>query len=496
MPLSQFQIDCHSIANHPRGTHALWRARAGSGKTYTIETFAEHIPKFATLRYVCYNKAIADEAKLKLRKYPNVTVSTFHSFGFQLVLQNKSKVSAGLDLKLDTKKNETILREHLGEDSWKSYGRFAAGCFDRAVSLLKDMLWSPEADLDLIDIDMILDDFDLFPSSDFVRAQFNLSATVAELWPVVTDPYPISDSTCLIDFSDQLYLVYKYRLSPAIFHYTAIDEAQDLNNLQRELVYRMAEDSSIIIVGDDWQCIYEFRGASADGMEQMAKALNALRFSLPICYRCPKSVIELAQEFTPDITCPDTAPEGEVLRLSEDQMYPMIQPEDAVIARSNRELVHVAFVLRFVYGKRVWVKGDGTKKSIDAIVEKAKLVRTHSREEALALLDNWHFKKVASRPDHQLPPVLHQAYDALEATLNRFDDVGQAQDFLAQIFSPGGPDSISLSTIHKFKGMEADRVFYINPRLHSDEEPAERRIAYVAITRARKSLFLVRLKKK
>lgn len=92
-------------------------------------------------------------------------------------------------------------------------------------------------------------------------------------------------------------------------------------------------------------------------------------------------------------------------------------------------------------------------------------------------------------PDLPRSERLREAFD--QALLN--DDVKQSQK--------QSLDGITLSTIHSVKGLEFDYVFVIGleenvfPNVRSfsspDEIEEERRIAYVAFTRAKKKLFLI-----
>ncbi len=84
-----------------------------------------------------------------------------------------------------------------------------------------------------------------------------------------------------------------------------------------------------------------------------------------------------------------------------------------------------------------------------------------------------------------------------------YDKIGLVKDKIK--FSLGNP--LILTTIHKSKGLEYDRVFIIDmiknefPMINYDENPdaameEERRIFYVAMTRARQALFILTIKRR
>lgn len=78
-----------------------------------------------------------------------------------------------------------------------------------------------------------------------------------------------------IDFNDCLLLVVRlFRQNPEIhlkyarkFRYVSVDECQDLNNVQFELVTLFsAHHKNFMMVGDDYQSVYRFRGANVKNM--------------------------------------------------------------------------------------------------------------------------------------------------------------------------------------------------------------------------------------
>jgi len=66
---------------------------------------------------------------------------------------------------------------------------------------------------------------------------------------------------------------------------------------------------------------------------------------------------------------------------------------------------------------------------------------------------------------------------------------------IESLFSDEQNGSLTLSTIHKFKGAEADRIFWLNPNKASaydaGNEEQVRNLKYVATTRSKKSLHYI-----
>lgn len=80
------------------------------------------------------------------------------------------------------------------------------------------------------------------------------------------------------------------------FKYILVDEYQDTNHIQGEVINHLAgEDQNILVVGDDSQSIYSFRGAIVDNILNFPKDFpNVKTFKLETNYRSTPEILELA----------------------------------------------------------------------------------------------------------------------------------------------------------------------------------------------------------
>jgi superfamily I DNA/RNA helicase len=88
-------------------------------------------------------------------------------------------------------------------------------------------------------------------------------------------------------------------LSPDVphFRHVLIDEYQDLNKAEQVLLKELADDGNLMVVGDENQSFYSFKFAHPDGILQFNKENpDAREFPLTQCRRCPKLIVELANE--------------------------------------------------------------------------------------------------------------------------------------------------------------------------------------------------------
>lgn len=108
----------------------------------------------------------------------------------------------------------------------------------------------------------------------------------------------------LVDFDDLLDLLDRLlRTKPDIrtklarqFKYVLVDEYQDTNRLQASIVEQLAsEHKNLLVVGDDAQSIYAFRGATVRNILDFPKTFpNCVTYKLETNYRSTDPILQLA----------------------------------------------------------------------------------------------------------------------------------------------------------------------------------------------------------
>ena len=75
-----------------------------------------------------------------------------------------------------------------------------------------------------------------------------------------------------------------------------VDEFQDTNRAQYDLLRLIAPDrrARLFVVGDEDQIIYQWNGANPERLAQLRRDYDMHVVQLPECYRCPASIIALA----------------------------------------------------------------------------------------------------------------------------------------------------------------------------------------------------------
>jgi len=499
--LERLAPDQREAATAPPGP-VLCIAPAGSGKTTTlvarIAWLVDSGVDPAAIAAITFNRRAADELADRLRAaLPTldapVRVRTFHALSLEILREAGQPIAPLLD-------RDTVLRAALPRVSAAERRRL-----DTAISRLK---------LDLgVDVEAVSRDPAAGPTA---RAFVAYEHALAAAGGLDFDDLVVR-SIRLLESDPGLLGQWRERCAHLL-----VDEAQDLDRSQLRLALLLAAPANrIFLVGDDDQSIYGWR--LADVRRLLGLAASSLpglrRVDLSTDYRCPASVVARAvrlvewneERFAKRIVARAAAPGPVILApsIGEDverclavlRAWPADDGSRAILARTNRELLPA--VLAALVDERPFRAA-----AIELPVESPFL------DELLAIA-------ATIPPEAPLPVRLARIRDdaqvdrravaaALVAWSPAYPDLGQLRaaigDVRARLARLRRDDaSLTLATAHGTKGLEFDHVAVIGmdegrfPSARSvaeAEDPAraleeERRLAYVAWTRARRSLTLV-----
>jgi superfamily I DNA/RNA helicase len=176
-----------------------------------------------------------------------------------------------------------------------------------------------------------------------------------------------------------------------------------------------------------------------------------------------------------------------------DDAWDMIQPGDLVLSRTNAPLAIVSVELKG-RGLPVLTLGNDFGKRLIRLAQKAK---TNDIGKALKWLGD-HVKCEVGRLRKQDRPealkVLTDQASTLRELMVGHDRVSDAIAEIEDIYADQiRDDHVTLSTVHRAKGKEADRVFLLDSTFFLDwgDPQQERNVAYVACTRAKNTLVHV-----
>jgi superfamily I DNA/RNA helicase len=307
----------------------------------------------------------------------------------------------------------------------------------------------------------------------------------------------------LIDFSDMIFLPVRNGWLVKQYDRVIVDEAQDLTTTQLEITLGILRDGGkMCIVGDDCQAVYAFRGADSESLDRLKEELSADELGLKTTYRCGRAIVEEARMFVPDFEAGPNNPEGLVSHLGLTALPGAAGPGDFVLSRVNAPLVSIAMRLLRA-GKRARVAGRDIGMGLTSLVRRMKGA---SVEDLLNKIGLWEAREVA-RLEMLLVGSTDQRQRTVESKIEAIrdqasmlisladgaDSVNHVEDRIDALFKDDGmgiAGMVTCSSVHKAKGLEADRVFVLQDTMkHHNQE--ELNIQYVAITRAKHELVYV-----
>jgi DNA helicase-2/ATP-dependent DNA helicase PcrA len=241
----------------------------------------------------------------------------------------------------------------------------------------------------------------------------------------------------VIDYDDVLIKAIHEKGFNQRYSHILIDEFQDTNLIQLQLLKQLIQtDTHVFAVGDPDQSIYRFRGAIPNVVDVFIKRLHAKTYTLDINYRSDQNIILKANQ---------------VINKNKERykkvLIPYSQQKGSISIKHYENIFHEAL-------------------STISIIEK-----------------------------HALKSVLITA-----RTHERLFDIKRLIFEKDYYFSS---DHVMILTIHQAKGLEFDHVFIIGMEegvlplgkyLSKEAIEEERRLFFVAVTRARHNLFFSHIK--
>jgi superfamily I DNA/RNA helicase len=340
------------------------------------------------------------------------------------------------------------------------------------------------------DLQKLAIEYDLVPEKWMEYGGWDLTNLCYEAYKVMQ--IAAEEESPAIDFADMLYLPIKLGLMRPTYDLVVVDEAQDMTVPQLHLGQGLAQ-GRLVLVGDDKQAIYGFRGADSGSLDRLKSELQATELGLKTTYRCGRSIVSTAQRYVADFM-PGAAHEGEVVEIEERDLLGLASPGDFILSRLNAPLVPLALKL-YTEQRRCRIQGKdigaGLKSLIDQITKRYKVTTI---EGLVGAITQWEYGQIeraqAAEADHLVQSIQDKA-ETLRALTDQCPTLEEYRARLTYLFEDEGEDQIILSTVHKAKGLEAPTVFLLKWTLEKFQGPEEENIKYVAITRAKERLVWV-----
>lgn len=459
------------------GDHLKVKAYAGAGKTSTLRLAAEARGRARGL-YLAFNKDIATEAASKFPS--NTRCRTVHSIAYgatrpEITRKLKNPVEPPHQLALRYSLGPVRLPTTIGKDLELSASKVARMVMDAAARFCRSAQGEPLAWH--IPVEPIIRE----DEAEHLRE--SLLPHVQRLWREYCDPAMPSAIT------HDVYVKLWERSRPTIgADFILFDEAQDADGLMLSVL--RAQQAQVVYVGDPYQQIYEWRGA-VNAMDH----IRAPERSLTESFRFGPAIAQLASRVLNlmDEDVPVRGQDHIESRILQDST-PGHDRFDAILCRKNATvLTHLAQGI--ARGDKVAVRAN--VEELKAFADGAEMLMRGQRigyPASLALFETWE--------DVQEYAESFAGRD-LQPLVNLIDNEGV--DYLRLILTRVSPEADAdyiVSTVHRAKGLEWDRVhlagdfkFKTNDEGDLSMSPEEMRLLYVAMTRAKHLLDISEIRR-
>lgn len=496
--------------------HLIVKALAGTGKTTTmlwslgtppkgIELSPEQVAirkwiqatKWTSCRMVAFNKSIASELQSKVPA--GVEAGTCHSTGLAVI---KSNVKGFI--KVNGYKYLNILFDTFGKDNKENQPVYytASSIIDLARA---NMIGHTEVSGNDKYLQLNLDEVSHIRN----YYELNSKASDGELLNFVNGALKIGCTTTkMIDFTDMIWMPVFFNFPGKKTDLVIVDECQDLNLAQQQLVLSLADH--VVCIGDAHQAIYGFAGADANSMNRLETMLGDKGgvdvLPLNMTRRCGKAIVEKAKQIVPEYRAAETNGDGQVNSIKPNDLIDCLERDfldkndTMVVCRVNAPIITLVFSLlkRNIVAN---IQGRDIGQNLIALIKKLggeTLADMLTNLETYEAAENIKLSKLRYGADEKMV-ALQDKCDCIRIMADGFQTIDQVISKIEELFKDSkDKNAILLSSVHRSKGLEADKVYIIRPDLLPHPKLVEKSMGeqefnlhYVAITRAIKNLIYV-----
>ena len=315
------------------------------------------------------------------------------------------------------------------------------------------------------------------------------------------------------------------------FRFFVVDEFQDVSPVQRALLDAWRGNrSDICVVGDPNQTIYSFAGATSEHLLRFGEEFsNAITVTLDRNYRSTPEIVHVANSLVPDsplelVSVAASGPKPQLRSAATDadeaaaiagniasKIDSGVRPENiAILYRINSQSIGLETALGAagvpfrVRGSRFFEE-QAVRETMLILRGTAATNPTMTARDALGMILREHFNWMSKPPANPIERHSWNVLAAVQSLAEALPATATAADLLADLTHRAEADveptvnAVTLSTIHAAKGLEWDCVYIAGvsegllPLSFATDDAAiaeERRLLYVAVTRARSELTL------
>lgn len=491
MPLTEQQ---ELIASKVTGRY-LVSACPGSGKTHTVITRSDRLFGHGKRLLLAFNKAAQLEMQKRAKESNGAMFMTFHGFCLREVKSNWDSFGFTQSPDIEQRGMNLATLSEANRTAWYNWGvdtglekettmKLARFYFDHELEEKEkaaiEFLEGYESQLKAEnrtdhEIEILLRDSPARFMKNGCRAVLNYRAFLKKNNKVTFD-------TMILHVADE-----PEKIKQTCDHFI-IDEYQDVDRFQYRIAKHFAENTkSWMAVGDPRQRIYDWRGALADVFGAFKKDYPDTEI-LPLTtnFRSYDGIIDLAENICevgmtgvrgthPEQM--DVVEKSTGLEEALEHLDPVLK-NNAVLCRYNREVAQ-AFLVMIRNNIKAYINQKGDLFG-DEHMQLALKYRK-SGYDISQLQDTKEWETMLKQPRFRDPDERQMVKDDSAFIL------GLTDREVDSIYSMSDKNGVTISTIHKTKGLEWPTVFVRRPQewIGSDIY-----VNYVGVTRARNQLIL------
>lgn len=253
--------------------------------------------------------------------------------------------------------------------------------------------------------------------------------------------------------------------------------------------------------------IYGFAGADSQSFNKIRNEPNTIELPLSVTYRCPKQIVETISHINPLIKHNEGNDQG---ILVDDFKVDHLTTGDMVLCRYTKPLVGLCIGL-IKSGRKAYLMGTDIGTSmVNLIKDKKRTKEEYTMTNVFGrlykdlekILENLKIKHNLSNDE----ALKDDSYVSLKEKVEMIEIIGEEDENpeevikkIIDLFTDDKGPGICLSTVHKSKGLESERVIILNPNLMPSNRARlpwqveqEDNLIYVAHTRTKKLLGFIR----
>lgn len=275
------------------------------------------------------------------------------------------------------------------------------------------------------------------------------------------------------------------------------------------IVYSLEVDKYELYVADDiltHNSIYGFAGADHKSYQKLCELPNTVQLPLSITYRCHSQIVDMVKHINPDIFSLPENNNGEIIY---NYSYKNIEDGDMILCRQTLPVVSLC-VKYLSMSKRAYIIGGDIGLSLKNMIKSCErktenftmtnvFNRLYNEMEKMItkIMENHSMSRSEAVEDNHIISY-NEKILAIEELSQNIEDPNEVIKKIEDIFSNDDKSGICLSTIHKAKGLESNRVFILQPELMPSKKAIlnwqiaqEQNLFYVAYTRAKTVLGFI-----